>query len=515
MIMLPVLLLLAIAGPQPADTTPIDITLDDCIRLALTNNLPLQVSRLDAEGSIQNFNSTWGQFDTTYFIETSVDRRTSAPTPSNFVGGVNVGESAATKVDTLSFVTGLRGELLTGTLWEFDVGPHASKVAVPNSGGDPGFESEVFTGNWSLSVTQPLLRNGADDYAISGLELARHDATIAALNAESVASTTLQTVTVAYWNLVFARQTVKTGIESVDLATELRDITQRKFEQGLQNRINVTEVEAELATRQEELLTARNQAESAQDLLRRLVFAPQDRETWNRELRPVTAPAPAEPVTIDVDAAIDVAMKYRADVASAQQVLDRSEVDERRARNQARPRLDLTGSYGLNANEQSYGSVVSNLDDTTFNEQRIALSFELPLGNRGAGYALRTAQLARQRAGVTLRDAELQTITDVRTAAREVQLQIERVAATAESTRLNRETYEGEKRRLENDLSTPFLVKQAQRDLLTATDIETRAQLDLEVARAGLLFAEGRLIYAYGLERSTPELSLDEPPPKP
>ncbi|HTE05426.1 MAG TPA: TolC family protein, partial [Planctomycetota bacterium] len=107
------------------------------------------------------------------------------------------------------------------------------------------------------------------------------------------------------------------------------------------------------------------------------------------------------------------------------------------------------------------------------------------------------------------------TISDVRNASREVQLQIERVAATAESTRLTRETYEGEKRRLENDLSTPFLVKQAQRDLLAAIDNETRAQLDLEVARAGLLFAEGRLIYAYGLERSTPELSLDEAPPAP
>jgi len=514
MILLPVLMLLAgAADPQPAD-----LTLDDCIRLALTNNLPLQVSRLDAEGSIQNFNSAWGQFDTTYFIESSVDRRTDAPTPSNIVGGNDLGDNGATKVDTLSFVTGLRGQLLTGTLWEFDVGPRASKVVVPTTGPDledQGFESEVFTGTWSLAVTQPLLRNGADDFTTIGLELARHDATIASLNAESVASTTLQLVTVAYWNLVFARQTVRTSIESVNLATELRDITQRKFEQGLQNRINVTEVEAELATRQEELLTAKNQSEAAQDLLRRLVFAPEDRKDWERELRPITAPAPAEPVTIDVNAAIDVAMEYRADVASARQVLERSEVDERRARNQVRPRLDLTGSYGLNANEPSYGSTFSNLDDTTFNEQRIALSFEMQLGNRGAGYALRTAQLARQRAGVTLRDAELQTISDVRNASREVQLQIERVAATAESTRLTRETYEGEKRRLENDLSTPFLVKQAQRDLLAAIDNETRAQLDLEVARAGLLFAEGRLIYAYGLERSTPELSLDEAPPAP
>src|SRR5262249_47940923 len=162
---------------------------------------------------------------------------------------------------------------------------------------------------------------------------------------------------------------------------------------------------------------------------------------------PVTAPAPAEPVSIDVDEAIDVAMKYRADVASAQQVLQRSEVDERRALNQTRPRLDLTGSYGLNANQESYGQVLDNLDHPTSNEQRITLGFEMPLANRGAGYALRRAQLERQRAGVTLRDTELTVISEIRNAAREVELQIERVAATHESTRLTRETYEGEKRR--------------------------------------------------------------------
>ncbi len=505
MIIAPLLLML-VAGTDPQ---PIDLTLDDCIHLALVNNLPLKATRLDAEGAIANFNSAWGAFDTTFFLDGTVDRRTTAPSPSNFVGGVDVGGSAATKTDSLNFLTGFRGQWLTGTQWELSGGPRASKTTSTD------FESEVFTGAWSLALTQPLLRNGADDYPISGLELARADATIAALNAETIATSTLQTVTVSYWNLVFARQNLKTRIESVSLATELRDITKRKFEQGLQNRINVTEVDAELAQRQEELLTARNQSQTAEDELRRLIFAPADRDSWHAELRPVTAPAPAQAVEIDEDAALDVALQYRADVASAQQRLQRSEVEERRALNQTRPRLDLTGSYGLNANQASYGDTFSALDDTTFNEQRITVGFEMPLGNRTAGYALRQAQIARARAGVDLAESELTTVFEVRNASREVQLQIERVAATSETTRLNREVYEGEKRRLENDLSTPFQVRQTQRDLLTAIDNETRAKLDLEVARAGLLAAQGRLIYAYGLERSAPELSLDEAPPAP
>jgi outer membrane protein TolC len=96
-----------------------------------------------------------------------------------------------------------------------------------------------------------------------------------------------------------------------------------------------------------------------------------------------------------------------------------------------------------------------------------------------------------------------------------VKLQTERVAATAETARLQQEVYDGETRRLENDLSTPFLVRQAQRDLLAAIDSETRAKLDLEIARTRLLAAQGRLLYVYGMERSVPELSLTEPPPSP
>jgi outer membrane protein TolC len=104
---------------------------------------------------------------------------------------------------------------------------------------------------------------------------------------------------------------------------------------------------------------------------------------------------------------------------------------------------------------------------------------------------------------------------EVRQAARAVETQIARVAATAETVRLQQETYDGEVRRLENDLSTPFQVRQTQRDLLSAIDAAKRAKLDLEIARSALLSAEGRLPYAYGMERSLPELSIDEAPPRP
>lgn len=502
-----ILLLLALAL-QDAAPQPLELSLDDALRLALRNNLSIAGARLDADAATESFGAAWGAFETRFTANATFDQGTTAPSPANFVGGVDVGSSPPTKRTVSSLTTGLAGQFLSGTTWSFDIGPRQVET---NSG---TFDAKVFSGDWSVSFTHPLLRGGGD-FARSALVLARQDAEIASLAAERVASDTLEAVTVAYWNLVFARQNRATAELSVQLSAELLDITRRKFEQGLQNRINVTEVEAELASRREELLTARNTERTAEDELRRLVFAPEERAAWERPIQPTTDSAPPQDIAIDVDLAIDTALQYRADVAESRRGLERAEVELERARNQADPRLDLTGGYGINANERSYGDVYGNLWDTSFDAANVALVLEVPLGNRAAGYALRRAQVARQRAGVALRETEMTAVTQVRAAVRSVELQRQRVDATAETVRLQREVYEGERRRLENDLSTPFQVRQFQRDLLTALDNETRARLDLEVARADLLNAVGQLLAAHGQVRVVPELSLAEAPPRP
>ncbi len=502
------LLLLACAAVAPPDDEPLRLTLDDAVRMASERNLAISRARLDAEAAVQGFNAAWGVFDTRFFATGTASRTVTAPAPATVFGGFVAPASAPTQRNIVDLSTGFSGTLLSGTLWSFSLVPHSTEIE------QGAFTTKSYTGNWSFEVTQPLWKGGGD-YAVSSLELARADATIATLAAESLATQTIQEVTVAYWNLVFTAQALRTRELSVELSEELLEITRRKFEQGLQNRINVTEVEAELATYRQDLLQARNAHEAARDELLRLILAPENAEQWGRALEPVTQATPAQVTQIDLQAAIDTALADRANVAGARLEVERAEIELRRARNQVEPRFDLTGRYGLNSNEESYGAALGALDDTTYNDRALILSYEVPIGNRTAGYELRRNEVARQRAGVSLRDVELTVVTEVRGAVRNVLLQGERVAATTEAARLQQEVYEGERRRLENDLSTPFLVRQSQRDLFTALDNQTRAQLDLELARSALLAAQGHLLRAYGYERRLPELSIDVAPPAP
>jgi outer membrane protein TolC len=508
-------LLVVLLLPLQDKPAPLQLSLDDCLQLAMSHNLDIAGARLSAESSVQNFNSTWGTFDTVFNASALWSDGTTAPSPSNIVSGVDIGSNPATRRKSMEWSTGFSGEFLTGTTWTFAIGPREVQTSSGPTPSDPGgFESKVYTGVWNLNVTQPLLRGGGD-YARSALGLAKADAEIAALSAEDTASTTLAAVTAAYWNLVFARQSRATAAESVQLASDLVDITRRKFEQGLQNKIDVTQTEAELATNRETLLSAQNAERQAEDTLRTLVLAPQDAATWARPIETVTQPAAAKPAQIDEQMVIDIALKERPDVIKARRSVERADITVDRARNQSDPQLDLSGGYGINANEKSYPDVYSNLRDVNNDELHASLAFSVPIGNRSAGYALRAAEVDRENAGVTLRRTEMLAVAAVRAAVRQVELQLQTVAATAETTVLQQEVYDGEKRRLENDLSTPFQVRQFQRDLLTAKDTETGALFDLEVARVALLAAEGRLLSSYGFERTAPELSLEDAPPGP
>lgn len=402
--------------------------------------------------------------------------------------------------------------LMSGTTWQLDVGHTEFRRSIS---GSPG-SSETFSADWRLSMTHPLLRDGADDYAMTGVALAAHDVRITALTGEASANDILQSVIQAYWNLVYARQDVETRELSVELATELLQITQRKFDQGLQNRLDVIEAEAELARRREELLTGRNNLLQSTDDLFEKVFAPDSIEGWRGSVVPITDYTVLPDDVLSLDAAVAIALTNRADILNAKISVARADIDVQRARNQAQHRLDLTGTVGINSEKSNVGQTYQVLFDRRRHLSALTLNYELPIGNRSAGYLLRRREIELERAKVALRDTEMKAIAEVRQEERNVALQRERVVATAETTRLRREVYEGEKRRLENALSTPFEVRENQRDLLEAIDNETRARLDLATAMTAYKAAQGDLLSLLGYVGSSDlELDLDEAPPAP
>lgn len=497
-------------APEGADAV-LELSLPDAIASAFAHNLALQRSALEAASAAEGFGAAWGAYDSVFFVDATRFEEKTAPTVGSVAGSfVLPGNPKATQ-DVFTFTTGFRGLLETGTTWQVDLSM-TSFEQIQHGAVNSRFAQ--YTGDWGVSLTHPFLR-GSGDFVEAAIDLAVQDVLIAAAGHEVNANDTIRQVIEAYWNLVFARQDLATRELSVALAEELLAITNRKYEQGLQNRIDVIENEAEVARRREERLTALNSVDQTTDDLFALVFAPQEADEWVGAIEPVTSYEQLPDQVLDLDTAVSLGLDRRPDLRSARASVERAEVEVVRAENQASHRLDLTAAARLNNQDRDLTRTARNLTDERYNRGSVTLNYELPIGNRAAEFAVRRRQVDLERSKVQLREAELAAIAEIRQAERNVALQQARVVATAETTRLRREVYEGEKRRLENDLSTPYEVRQNQRDLLEAIDAETRARLDLAIAMTGYRASQGTLLELFGYVPLEEGLELDEEPELP
>ena len=109
---------------------------------------------------------------------------------------------------------------------------------------------------------------------------------------------------------------------------------------------------------------------------------------------------------------------------------------------------------------------------------------------------------------LALSQLRMDIVQETRGALRDVDNARARSEAARTARILAEEQYEAEKVRLENKFATTFEVREAQRDLFEAIDIETRAILDYEIQRARLSRVQGILAYEFGVQPIDTESSV-------
>src|SRR5690606_4200246 len=149
------------------------------------------------------------------------------------------------------------------------------------------------------------------------------------------------------------------------------------------------------------------------------ILAEADGELWNRRLQPTDDP-PVEETAVDVAAALEQALASRPELAAADAVVAQRQAQQDYARSQRLPALDLVLShdrFGLAGTIASDGSPIpglpgevpvdlagdfgdswSRLREGDFDDTRVGLVLEIPLGNRSARAQATAATLAREQA---------------------------------------------------------------------------------------------------------------------
>src|SRR5581483_10253380 len=481
---------------QPA-TTPgaarvrVPLTLDDAVKLALDRNLDIAVQRLNPEINDIAITSVRSVYNPTLTSSVGPQSVTALPTSQLQLGT----GGAATVTSTMNYNGGIAqsipwgGGSFAATLNNFKRTTNSSNALF----------NPQFTSTWSFAYTQPLMRNFTIDTTRRTLQVTRLNRDISDVQLKATITNTLSNVRNAYWDYVFAVQSVDVLQQSVNLADQLVKDNQTRVEVGTMALIDVVQAQSQAATARQNLAAAVQTMRTSELALKRLIVNGTTDPNWNAQLDPIDRPEFA-PQPIDIEAAIRRALSERTDLDIAKKNMASNDVTLKYLRDQLKPQADLAVSYipqgvggteivrsptitanGTNiqsTEDLGIGNSFSTLFHNTYPQWSAQINFSYPLGTSSQEASVARARVQLNQVQAQVKQIELQVATDVTNAAVTVQTNADRVQAAQAARELAQKTMEAEQSKFEVGMSTNYNVIQTQRDLATAQSNELQAILN-------------------------------------
>jgi outer membrane protein len=479
------------AATQPAAESVRRLSIDDAVKLALEQNLGIRIQRIDPQiqdVGIAQARSFWAPNLQTNFSKNS---QTQQPTSSLAGGATNILNS------NINTALGVNQTLPWGA--QYAATWNSSRFTTTNQ--FQSFSPQIGS-NLNLQYSQPLLRNFEIDQIRQQVANSKKSRELSDIQLQGVITQTLRNVRNAYWDLSYSINNLKAQQESLALSQQsLRD-NQKRVEIGTLAPLDVIQAQAEVASNEERVIVAEAQIRSAQDQLRALILDPASPDFWTVTFEPTDAPTFAAQA-IDVEGAISNALGKRSDLRSAKNSLEQSDINIKYYRNQIKPDVNANVSYVTSASgglqlsqvtdfaaiqagtatrsvvaDRGFGSVLGDVFQSTYPNWTVGVSIGYPLGSSVAHANLARARLEYDQAQAQLKNLQLQVATQVRSVARNVQTNQQRVASAKSSRELQEKKLEAEEKKLAAGMSSTFFVFQAQRDLALARTAEIQAISD-------------------------------------
>jgi outer membrane protein len=473
------------AAAAPAADTVRRLSIDDAVKLALEQNLGIQIQRIDPQIqdlSIAQAKSFWAPSISSTIAE---NKQTQAVTSA-----LSGGSSAATSVLN-SQVSG--GVGLSQTLpWGGAYSANWNNARLTSTNVFSTFSPQL-SSNLNLQYAQPLLRNLSMDAIRQQVALSKKSRDLSDINLESVVTLTARNVRNAYWDLAYAMDNLKAQQESLALSQQSLKDNQKRVEIGTMAPIDIVQAQAEVASNESGVIVAESQIRAAQDKLRALIFDPADANFWNVNLEP-TDEAPFAEQAVDVQAAVRNALDKRTDVRSAKNTLAQGDVNIKYFNNQIKPDVNAQLSYvttgvggtglsqinqltgaPLSVGSRSFGTVLGDVFQSQYPNWTVGVQIAYPLGSSTAQANLARTKLQYQQAQTQMKNLQMQVALQVRDAGRNVTTNEKLVLSARASRELQEKKLEAEQKKLAAGMSSSFFVFQAQRDLAVARVAEIQA----------------------------------------
>jgi outer membrane protein TolC len=457
------------------------MTLDQAIGIALETNLDIQTARLSPRMQAFTLQAARAAFTPTLNGTYGYNNSTNQST-SQLDGG------ARTTTQRHTFNTSIQ-QAVPWYGGQVGLGFNNSRTSTDNAFStlNPNYQTRL-----TLDFTQPLLAGLSTDNQRTALQTQQIQGSITDLQLIGRIDNITEQVRQAYWGLRAAIEQIEIQRQSLAQAQQLLADNQVRVRLGTMAQIQVIQAEAQVAGAEQSLLNAEIQWRNQELAFKSLLISGADDPLLYQTVNPVDVPAFLDQA-VDVEAAIEVALRERTDIQEARQERQIAELDLEVTENNRLPELNLTASYslaGVGGTEYnrsglggtpvlvSQGGYVDGINQITAFDVptwNLGVNFSYPIGMRSAKANLSRARLQMEQRDLAIRSQELAIVTEVTNAGLAVTDTRLQLAAATRSRELSEQSAAAEVTRFNAGAATNFEVVTAQDALTSARLSELRA----------------------------------------
>jgi outer membrane protein TolC len=481
------------------------LSLQECIQLALQHNLDLQIDRYNPEISLYNLKVDYGAYDPTLNIAGEHDHNEAGS--QILGGGFTIPGSVS---DFNSFSSTLNGLLPWGTTYTlgtltpirdtYGTTPRAvpdftnplsrntnTVFGIANNqpvgflfttnfaqtlGGQSTFENSI--GAVGFRATQPLLKNLWIDQTRLNIRVAKNRLLYSEHTLRLQVMQTISTLEQAYYDLIYNQENVVVQQKAVELAERLVVENRKRLEVGALAPLDLQSAEAQAATARAAVLQAQSVLGTQERLVKRLITDEYRNDWANVRLQPsgtLEAPVPV----LNLQDSWAKGLGQRPELAQAKLDVERQGIQLKYSYNQLFPELDVFGSFGYNGSGREFSDALYDIQQTSREFYSFGGQISIPLGNRAARNAHKANKATMKQVVLTLKQLEQNIMVAIDNDIGTIRANYDQVQATRTARQYQESALEAEQKKLESGKSTTYTVLQVQRDLTAARGSEIQA----------------------------------------
>ncbi|MEC9373340.1 MAG: TolC family protein, partial [Planctomycetota bacterium] len=376
-----------------AGISELELTLEQARAWTLANNLDLRVALINPEIANQRVTEEEAAFEAVFFASAAY-RDAEQATASAVTAG---------QFETQDFNAGFNIPLRTGGTIRVEAPVNRTETNNVFQLINPSYSIDP-----SISISQPLLRNAGRRANTHGIRVAALQVGIEKARTKLEVIRQLANADRAYWRLFAARQALAVAKDQYELAKAQLDRARRQVDAGRLPEIEVIRAEEGVATRIEGIIVAENELLARQRELKRIMNVDGLDVATDALVQTISDP---DPMPFDLPEAplVDQALMNRMEMLELelQLAIDASTIDLRK--NQKLPLFTVDYQYRIPSVGRSYSRAAEQVRDVEFDDWRLGVNFEVPIGNEAANSRLNQAVLQRLQR-LSTREARRQAI---------------------------------------------------------------------------------------------------------